>query len=125
MKVLFIEDELSMGELLTMVMSEDLAYEVDWFVRVRLSGDDIILMDADGREQPLAAGYDLVLCDGRLKGSALNGWDLVPHLVARGLRVIAISGDSSLNRQMVECGASGSIVKDQLMDRCFAGNLGV
>lgn len=125
-RILFIDDDLTWGELISRLIVDRCRQQLDWFVRARLTADGVILMDADGRERVLNPdNYSFALVDGRLKGSPLDGWELAPHLVAAGLKVVAVSGCSSLNDQMRQSGASDAIVKDELMRRAFAGNIGV
>ncbi|MCC6978099.1 MAG: hypothetical protein IT343_07235 [Candidatus Melainabacteria bacterium] len=122
-RVLLIEDCLELGDLLQEVLQAEVT-SVNWFVRARISEGKVILMDASGKESPLDCSlYDVALLDGRLKGSSLDGWDLVPHLVASKLPVIATSGDSSINRRMVELGALRSLEKFDIFSAVRKGVL--
>lgn len=121
MPILFIDDDLTWGELIQYALTERCGIAIDWFVRARQDGDKIIVMNADGKESELdTSKYACAMIDGRLRGSSLDGWQLTPLLVARGLAVIATSGASTLNDQMIKCGASAGIAKDQIVDQALA-----
>ncbi|MBX9947941.1 MAG: hypothetical protein K2Y39_02135 [Candidatus Obscuribacterales bacterium] len=110
-RVLLIEDCLELGDLLQEALQAEVK-SVSWFVRARTTEEGVLLMNADGKESLLDCTlYDLALVDGRLKGSSMDGWDLIPHLVAGKLPVVAISGDAWFNKRMVELGAAKSLEK--------------
>lgn len=114
-KVLLIEDCLELGDLLQEVLQAEFE-SVSWFVRARTTQEGVMLMNADGKETLLDCSlYDLALVDGRLKGSSMDGWDLIPHLVAGKLPAIAMSGDPWFNKQMIELGAAKSLDKFDIM----------
>ncbi len=116
-KILLLDDELSFGEIFQILL-ESSDNELTHFVRVRVKGDDVILMAPDGTETTLdPACFDFALVDGRIKGGNMNGWDLAPHLVRLGLPFVAISGADSLNEQMLKAGASQAVRKDLLWNQ--------
>jgi len=122
-KVLLIEDCLELGDLLQEVLQAEVT-SVSWFVRARINEGKVILMDVTGKETSLDCSlYDVALLDGRLKGSSVDGWDLVPHLVASKLPVIATSGDPSINKRMVELGALKSLEKFDIFSAARKGTL--
>lgn len=122
-RVLLIEDCLELGDLLQEVLQAEVT-SVSWFVRARISEKGVVLMDANGKEKLLDCSlYDLALVDGRLKGSSVDGWDLIPHLVAGKLPVIATSGDPWINRRMVELGAQRSLEKFEVLTVARKGSL--
>lgn len=122
-KVLLIEDCLELGDLLQEVLQAEVE-SVTWFVRARINQGNVVLMNADGKESPLdCSQYDVALVDGRLKGSSIDGWDLIPHLVAGKLPVIAISGDPNINKRMIELGAEKSLEKFDIFSAARKGTL--
>ncbi|MGD9682060.1 MAG: hypothetical protein AB7W16_12820 [Candidatus Obscuribacterales bacterium] len=125
-KLLLIEDDLTLGELLVSILKET-GHGVTWFVRARFSGEPdegLILMDADGAESKLdCSGFELALIDWRLKGSPINGPEVIPVVVRGGLPVVGISGLSSLNEELTAAGARSALVKDELMSRLLKGKL--
>lgn len=127
-KIFLLEDYLDIGELLKDVLVHA-GFEVSWFVRARSINSDnihegIMVMDADGRESRLDPFlYDVAFIDGRLKGSSLDGWDVVPFLAAAGLYVVACSGDPWINREMIDQGASSSMEKFEIFRLVRTGAL--
>lgn len=122
-RVLLIEDCLDLGDLLQEVLQAEVS-SVSWFVRARASDQGVVLMNADGKESLLdCTFYNVALVDGRLKGSSMDGWDLIPHFVAGKLPVIAISGDPWIGQRMVELGAQRSLEKFDLMSAARKGTL--
>ncbi len=122
-RVLLIEDCLELGDLLQEVLQAEVS-SVSWFVRARTSEKGVLLMDADGKENLLDCSlYDLALVDGRLKGSSMDGWDLIPHLIAGKLPVVATSGDPWINRRMIELGAQRSLEKFDILTAARKGTL--
>lgn len=122
-RVLLIEDCLELGDLLQEVLQPEFQ-SVSWFVRARTTEQGVLLMNADGKETLLdCSHYDLAFVDGRLKGSSMNGWNLIPHLVAGKLPAIAMSGDPWFNKQMVELGAAKSLEKFEIMKLARNGSL--
>ena len=122
-RVLLIEDCLELGDLLQEVLQAEVS-SVSWYVRARTTSEGVLLMNANGKESLLDCSlYDLALVDGRLKMSSMDGWDLVPHLVAGKLPVIAMSGDPWFNKQMVELGAFKSLDKFDIMKLARKGEL--
>ncbi|MBZ0187590.1 MAG: hypothetical protein K8F91_15185 [Candidatus Obscuribacterales bacterium] len=127
-KILLIEDDLTLGELLVSLL-EQTGHGVTWFVRARIAQDEftedgIVLMDADGKEcKPDFKKFELALIDWRLKGSPINGPELIPQVVRAGLPVIGISGLSWLNEELIAVGARAAMVKDELMTRILRGEL--
>ncbi len=120
-KVLLLDDEFYFGEILQ-IHFERLGAELVHFVRVRVEGDNVILMNPTGTESTLSAGtFDFALLDGRIKGGNMNGWDITPYLVRLGLPVVAMSGADSLNEQMLKAGARAAVRKDLLWDRLRDG----
>ncbi len=116
-KVLLIEDDVFLGELITESLVRH-AVEVTWFVRSRKDPADnkLIFMDVDGRERKLEAyDFDSALVDYRLKGSVMSGPEVVQELFRLGVYIIAASGDPSLNRQMQAYGAHAAIEKHDLL----------
>jgi CheY-like chemotaxis protein len=124
-RVLFIEDDLSLGELLVICLTRDSNVTVSWFVRARLSADqDLVLMEADGREvvftaKALASDFDIAFVDYRLKMSAMTGVEVTRKVAASKLKVIASSGLSSLNDELIAAGASAAIDKDKIIGRAI------
>lgn len=125
-KILLIEDDLTLGELLVSILSET-GHGVTWFVRARFSGEPdngLILMDADGAESRLdCSRFELALIDWRLKGSPINGPEVIPAVVRSGLPVVGISGLSWLNEELTAAGARTALVKDELMSKVLSGKL--
>ncbi len=122
-KILLIEDDLDLGELITLYLTKD-GFAVTYFCRARLMGDDAIVMDVNGVESVLhPERYDIALIDGRLKGSPIDGPDLVGALVRSRLPVVGISGDNWFNRQMVEAGAATFIPKHEIFCKSLSGEL--
>ncbi len=131
-RLLLVEDDLSLGELLTSVFDKT-GHGVTWFCRARIQNATLILMDADGNESVFKSeSYELAFVDFRLKGSPLDGPEVTSFLVQAGLPVVATSGLPSLNDVLIQAGARGGISKDQLfsrvlrkelvIDRTFTGN---
>ncbi|MFA6210756.1 MAG: hypothetical protein WCT03_19145 [Candidatus Obscuribacterales bacterium] len=124
-RVLLIEDDLSLGELLVICLTRDSNVTVSWFVRARLSADqDLVLMEADGREvvftaKALASDFDIAFVDYRLKMSAMTGVEVTRKVAASKLKVIASSGLSSLNDELIAAGASAAIDKDKIIGRAI------
>ena len=122
-KVLLIEDNLELGGLLQEVLAEEIE-SVTWFVRARMDKENIVLMNADGKETVLSPShFDVAMVDGRLSFSEMNGWDLTPKLVALGMRVFAMSGDTNINKQMVGLGAEKSVDKFSVYSEARKGTL--
>lgn len=122
-RVLLVEDYLDLGELIAGVL-EKKGLSVQWYVRARFAGEDIVLMDADGKETVLdPAKFDVAIMDGRIKGGDVHGWDLTPRLVKAGLPVVAASGDPWINSQMMEAGARACIFKHDIIGRALKGDL--
>lgn len=125
-KVLLIEDDLSLGELLVVCLTRNSNVAVSWFVRARLSAEsqDLVLMDADGKEvvfsaQSLVSDFDLAFVDYRLKMSTLSGIQVTRKLASAKLKVIASSGLFSLNDELIAAGASCAIDKDKIIGRAL------
>ncbi len=125
-KVLLIEDDLSLGELLVICLTRNSNVAVSWFVRARLSAEsqDLVLMDADGKEvvfnaQSLVSDFDLAFVDYRLKMSTLSGIQVTRKLASAKLKVIASSGLFSLNDELIAAGASCAIDKDKIIGRAL------
>ena len=125
-KVLLIEDDLSLGELLVLCLTRQSHVTVSWFVRARLSADrqDLILMAADGMEvvfnaRSLVSDFDLAFVDYRLKMSTLSGIQVTRKLASARLKVIASSGLFSLNDELIAAGASCAIDKDKIIGRAL------
>lgn len=122
-RVLLIEDDLSLGELLVICLTRDSNVTVSWFVRARLSADqDLVLMEADGREvvftaRALASDFDIAFVDYRLKMSAMTGIEVTRKVAASMLKVIASSGLFTLNDELIAAGASAAIDKDKIIGR--------
>lgn len=115
-KILYLDDELLLGELVQCAIERH-GGELTHFARVRMAGEDIILMNPDGKESTLERGaFDFAFVDGRIKGSALDGWDVTPHMVRLGIPVVAVSGVDDLNDLMIKAGASRGVRKDKLWD---------
>ncbi len=120
-KVLLLDDEFYFGEILQMAF-ERLGCELVHFVRVRVEGDNVILMNPTGQETRLnQADFDFALLDGRIKGGNMNGWDITPYMVRLGLPVVAMSGADSLNEQMLQAGATTAVRKDLLWSKLRDG----
>lgn len=120
-KVLLLDDEFYFGEILQMAF-ERLGCELVHFVRVRVEGDNVILMNPTGQETRLNKGdFDFALLDGRIKGGNMNGWDITPYMVRLGLPVVAMSGADSLNEQMLQAGATTAVRKDLLWSKLRDG----
>lgn len=120
-RILLVEDSLELGELLVEVLERSSRVKVAWFVRARRSGSELLLMNADGLEEVFdKADYDLAFVDWQLKMSSLAGIDVCRELAGRGTTVVAASGDSSLNNQMVAAGAKIGIAKDKIFSRGLA-----
>jgi CheY-like chemotaxis protein len=125
-KVLLIEDDLSLGELLVLCLTRQSHVTVSWFVRARLSADrqDLILMAADGREvvftaKALASDFDLAFVDYRLKMSIMSGIEVTRKVAAAKLKVIASSGLFTLNDELIAAGATAAIDKDKIIGRAL------
>ena len=125
-KVLLIEDDLSLGELLVICLTRNSNVAVSWFVRARLSAEsqDLVLMEADGREvvftdEAIVSGFDLAFVDYRLKMSTMTGIEVTRKVAATKLKVIASSGLFSLNDELIAAGASCAIDKDKIMARAL------
>jgi CheY-like chemotaxis protein len=120
-KVLLLDDECSFGEIFQ-IMFDRLGAELVHFARVRVEGDNVILMNPTGKESTLNRGdFDFALLDGRIKGGNMNGWDVTPYMVRLGLPVVAISGADSLNEQMLQAGATAAVRKDLLWSQLRDG----
>ena len=125
-KVLLIEDDLSLGELLVICLTRNSNVAVSWFVRARLSAEsqDLVLMDADGKEvvfnaQSLVSDFDLAFVDYRLKMSTMTGIEVTRKVAATKLKVIASSGLFTLNEELIAAGASRAIDKDKIIGRAL------
>lgn len=124
-RVLLIEDDLSLGELLVICLTRDSNVTVSWFVRARLSADqDLVLMQAGGREvvftaKALASDFDIAFVDYRLKMSAMTGIEVTRKVAASKLKVIASSGLFTLNDELIAAGASAAIDKDKIIGRAI------
>lgn len=122
LKILLVEDDLDLGELVCLALSRH-GIEADWFVRARQDSADqaLVLMNADGVEcKPVAYNWDSAVVDGRLKGSALSGLEVVKILKKKGLFVVAASGDPWLNKEMVAGGADIGMEKFDLFTRAIS-----
>ena len=125
-KVLLIEDDLSLGELLVICLTRNSNVAVSWFVRARLSAEsqDLLLMEADGREvvftdEAIVSGFDLAFVDYRLKMSTMTGIEVTRKVAATKLKVIASSGLFTLNEELIAAGASAAIDKDKIIGRAL------
>ena len=125
-KVLLIEDDLSLGELLVICLTRNSNVAVSWFVRARLSAEsqDLVLMEADGREvvftdEAIVSGFDLAFADYRLKMSTMTGIEVTRKVAATKLKVIASSGLFTLNEELIAAGASAAIDKDKIIGRAL------
>ncbi len=125
-KVLLIEDDLSLGELLVICLTRNSNVAVSWFVRARLSAEsqDLLLMEADGREvvftdEAIVSGFDLAFVDYRLKMSTMTGIEVTRKVAATKLKVIASSGLFTLNEELIAAGASRAIDKDKIIGRAL------
>lgn len=125
-KVLLIEDDLSLGELLVICLTRNSNVAVSWFVRARLSAEsqDLVLMEADGREvvftdEAIVSGFDLAFVDYRLKMSTMTGIEVTRKVAATKLKVIASSGLFTLNEELIAAGASRAIDKDKIIGRAL------
>ncbi|MBP9091836.1 response regulator transcription factor [bacterium] len=125
-RVLLIEDDLSLGELLVICLTKNSNVAVSWFVRARLSANsqDLILMEADGREvvftmKALASDFDLAFVDYRLKMSIMSGIEVTRKLASAKLKVIASSGLFTLNEELIAAGATAAIDKDKIIGRAL------
>lgn len=120
-KILIVEDDLTLGELLLRVFSRRENVSVTWYVRARRDGAGaLIFMDADGAEFSFCEqAFDLAFVDWQLKMSSLSGLEVTRELCARAMVVVAASGDPSLNSQLVEAGARIGITKDRLFSRAL------
>jgi DNA-binding response OmpR family regulator len=129
-KILLVEDDITLGDLLVYALGKR-DYEVTWFCRARLdSAGKLIFINDRGVETDFDASADAdtkadgaryALVDSRLKGSVMQGVDVTRALVARGVKVIAISGLSSLNKELIAAGALGGIEKFDIVSRLSAG----
>lgn len=124
-RILLIEDDLFLGELLVESMQRHRNVTVSWFVRARYSADKnraaaIEFIDVNGAvfsfAEP-ARSFDLAFCDWRLKMSPLSGVEVTRALAPSGLKIIASSGLASLNDDLVAAGAHSGIDKDKLFSR--------
>ena len=125
-KVLLIEDDLSLGELLVICLTRNSNVAVSGFVRARLSAEsqDLVLMEADGREvvftdEAIVSGFDLAFVDYRLKMSTMTGIEVTRKVAATKLKVIASSGLFTLNEELIAAGASAAIDKDKIIGRAL------
>jgi CheY-like chemotaxis protein len=125
-KVLLIEDDLSLGELLVICLTRNSNVAVSWFVRARLSAEsqDLVLMEAGGREvvftdEAIVSGFDLAFVDYRLKMSTMTGIEVTRKVAATKLKVIASSGLFTLNEELIAAGASRAIDKDKIIGRAL------
>lgn len=125
-KVLLIEDDLSLGELLVICLTRNSNVAVSWFVRARLSAEsqDLVLMEADGREvvftdEAIVSGFDLAFVDYRLKMSTMTGIEVTRKVAATKLKVIASSGLFTLNEELIAAGASRAVDKDKIIGRAL------
>lgn len=124
-KILFLDDELSMGEIMQLT-AERHGAELTHFARARIHDDKLVLMSPEGKETVLATGdFDFALVDGRIKGGSVHGWDVTPYMVKLGLPVVAVSGADSINEQMIAVGATKAVRKDKLWDAFRDGTFSV
>lgn len=122
-KILFVEDDITMGELFMTVFRRT-NHGVSWFVRARWSPNGLVLMSADNTEMTLSDGdFELALVDFRLKGSKLDGPEVTSHLVAAGIPVVGISGLFTLNDLLINAGARGAVAKDELFSLLLRGKV--
>ncbi|MBU6451111.1 MAG: hypothetical protein KGS72_04980 [Cyanobacteria bacterium REEB67] len=123
-KILLVEDDITLGDLLVYALDKR-DYEVTWFCRARLdSASKLIFINDRGIETCFDAEANDIcyaLVDSRLKGSVMQGVDVTRALVARGLKVIATSGLSSLNKELIAAGALGGIEKFDIVSRLSGG----
>lgn len=123
--VLLIEDDLTLGELLVNVFTRHGAATVLWFVRARpvevIDSKGLVLIDPDGRESvfPMQKPFDIAFVDYRLKMSQLTGLEVTRKLTAGGVKVIACSGLSCLNEEMLQAGAQAGMEKDKIFSRAL------
>jgi CheY-like chemotaxis protein len=120
--VVLVEDNLEMGELLSEVLSRHGSVQVSWYVRARrqADSDELIFMDAAGMENAFDSDHcHLAFVDWQLKMSSLTGLEVTRELAGRGVKVVASSGDSHLNAQMVKAGARIGLAKDRLFSRAI------
>ena len=113
-KILIIEDDLSMVEIIDIVLSDrDTPHDI--FVRVKDTDQGLSFMDIDGKSSVINLDeYWVALVDSRLHASELQGVDIAKRLSAKGLPVIATSGLDSLNELIKQAGAIHAVRKDHL-----------
>jgi DNA-binding response OmpR family regulator len=119
-KVLVVEDDITLGDLIVLVMTKH-DYQVTWFCRARLDHlGALIFMNDHGVEsnfdadEKIGSGYDFALVDSRLKGSVMQGVEVTRELTKRGLTVIGSSGLPYLNQELIKAGAVGCIEKHEV-----------
>jgi hypothetical protein len=123
-RILLIEDDLFLGELLIEALQRFDNVAVTWFVRARPTAiaGSIEFIDVNGAAHSfadLAGSFDLAFCDWRLKMSPLSGVEVTRALSVSGLKVIASSGLSTLNDELIAAGAHSGIDKDKLFSRAL------
>ena len=116
--ILLIEDDPEWGDLICHSLRQR-GFRVDWFVRAHIARRRIQLTDAEGRllNHLYPETYSIALINGRLRGSMVKGWELVPILRDCRLKVIATSGHDRDNELMMQAGASEVIPFFELWEK--------
>jgi len=130
--ILLVEDDITLGDLIVYSLTQK-GYQVNWYVRARLDEEgQLIFMTDRGVESNFdcttnqsaeeKVDYDFALVDSRLKGCVMQGVEVTSQLTRRGVTVIATSGLSSLNAELIKAGAAAGIEKHELFTRLFKGD---
>lgn len=125
MKILLIEDSVSMGKAIKALL-ETQGHVVQWIVGLRSvsadSSNAIGIDEADQDDQVTPQEIDVAFVDGQLAGK-FTGPQVVSFLAANSVPCLGISTQSDLNQEMVALGAKLGLKKPVAFVALVAGLL--
>lgn len=125
MKILLVEDSISMGKAIKMLLEKQ-GHVVQWIVGLRSVSSDtsnaIGIDEADQDDQVTPQEIDVAFVDGQLEGE-FTGPQVVSFLAANSVLCLGISTQSDLNQEMVTLGAKLGLKKPVAFVALVAGLL--
>lgn len=125
MKILLIEDSVSMGKAIKTLL-ETQGHVVQWIIGLRSvsadSSNAIGIDEADQDDQVTPQSIDVAFVDGQLAGQ-FTGPQVVSFLAANSVPCLGISTQSDLNQEMVTLGAKLGLKKPVAFVALVAGLL--
>lgn len=118
MRILILEDRVQEARNLRTAL-ESAGHAVVNLVTVRgATARRIAGTELDGGDVVLDTGeFQLAFVDGYLGAhSKLHGWDVMPALTAAGVMSIGCSSDAEFNERLIAAGATGALLKRQVVD---------